>query len=88
MEVEMELEVDEEEEKEIKRKREDKKSHQYPSQVIQRKKPAPGFQPSGPTCCDGRWWMVDGGWWLVDGGWWMVDGRQKCVSNFALFFFS
>ena len=35
VEVEVELEVDEEEEKEKKRKREDKKSHQYPSRVIQ-----------------------------------------------------
>lgn len=43
VEVEVELEVDEEEEKEKKRKREDKKSHQYPSRVIQLR----GSRPQG-----------------------------------------
>ena len=43
VEVEVELEVDEEEEKKKKRKIEDKKSHQYPSRVIQLR----GSRPQG-----------------------------------------
>ena len=41
--------------------------------------PAPGFQASPPTCCDGRM-VVDGGWWwmVVDGGW-----VPKRFSDFA-----
>ena len=46
VEVEVELEVDEEEEKKKKRKIEDKKSHQYPSRVIQLR----GSRPQGPAC--------------------------------------
>ena len=57
VEVVVKVEVHKGEEKEKKRKREDKKSHQFPSRVIQRKiwgtkaaYPAPGFQASGPAC--------------------------------------
>ena len=69
--------MDEKEEKEKKRKREkDVKSKKKPSVlkpgvpeekdgVLKAGNSPPGFQASGPTCCDGRW-MVDGGWWMVE----------------------